>query len=89
MGLTTKEVTTEYVYDEDKQELIISKQKVTEKTIPPNVDIIKLLYSNSTSKESRFDALTDEELEREKQRLLSILKEGNSGSRENSRKAKV
>ena len=89
VGTVTKEIVTEYVYDEDAGEMKITKQKVSEKNVPPNVDIIKLIYSMKTSEQSRFESLTDEELEREKQRLLSILKEEESGSRKNTRKTEM
>ena len=36
-GITTKEVVTEYAVDEETGKLKVVKQKVSEKTIPPNV----------------------------------------------------
>lgn len=80
---------TEYIVDEETNELKISKQKVSEKTIPPNVDIIKLIYQYHFNKDTNYDALTDEELEKEKSRLLSQLKEENNGGRKNTRKTKM
>ena len=75
--------------DEEKNELKITKQKVSEKSIPPNVDVIKLMYQYYFSKQTNYDELTDEELEKERQRLLSQLKEEENGSRKNARKTKV
>ena len=89
VGLKTKEVVTEYVIDEETNKLKISKQKVSEKTIPPNVDVIKLLYQLKSNQDSGYESLTDEELEQEKQRLLTMLQEVENGSREDSGKTKM
>lgn len=89
VGLKTKEVVTEYVIDEETNKLKISKQKVSEKTIPPNVDVIKLLYQLKSNQDSGYESLTDEELEQEKQRLLSMMQEVENGSREDSGKTKM
>lgn len=82
-GLTTKEVTTEYCLDEETNKLKIVKQKVQEKTLPPNNDIIKLIYQNIVEEKVDYNKLTDEELESEKQRLLKELKESESVSGKN------
>ena len=75
-GLTSKEVTTEYVVDEETGKMKVVKQKVNEKTIPPNVDLLKLLYSTVSQPKDDYEKMTDEELEREKIRLIKELKEG-------------
>ena len=82
-GLTTKEVTTEYCLDEETNKLKIVKQKVQEKTLPPNNDIIKLIYQNIVEEKIDYNKQTDEELEKEKQRLLKELKESESASGKN------
>ena len=74
-GLTTKEVTTEYVLDDETGKMKIVKQKVNEKSLPPNVDLLKLIYPHLVEKKKDYDSLTDDELEKEKQRLLRELKE--------------
>ena len=56
------------------------KQKVNEKSIPPNADIIKLIYQHFAENSTDYNKLTDEELENEKQRLLKELKENESVS---------
>lgn len=71
-----KEITTEYVVDEDGK-LKIQKQKVQEKTIPPNIDLLKLIYSKND--DDNFSKLSDQELEQEKKRLLKELKESENG----------
>jgi len=88
-GLTTKEVTTEYCLDEETNKLKIVKQKVQEKTLPPNNDIIKLIYQNIVEEKVDYNKLTDEELEQEKQRLLKELRREEIASRKNQSKSKM
>ena len=49
-------------------ELKLVKKKVTKREIPPDIKAVKLLLEES-------DEATDEELEAEKQRLMSMLNE--------------
>ncbi len=77
-GLTTKEIVTEYVLDEETGKMKITKQKINEKFLPPNVDLLKLIYPHLIENKIVYDNLTDEELEKEKQRLLKELKENES-----------
>lgn len=74
-GSTCRETTSEYVLDEDTNSMVMVKQKVTEKTIPPNPDLMKLIFQKLSGEETDYNALTDEELHREKLRLLKELKE--------------
>lgn len=80
-GLTTKEVITEYAVDDETGKLKVLKQKVNEKNVPPNTDIIKLIYQHYTESQLDYNKLSDEELEQEKQRLLLQLKGENNDSR--------
>ena len=80
--MTTKEVTTEYVLDEETGNMKIVKQKVNEKSLPPNVDLLKLIYPSLNQKQT-YEELSDEELEKEKQRLLNLLKEKEDACRKN------
>ena len=89
VGLTTKEVVTEYGVDEETGKLKILKQKVNEKTIPPNTDIIKLIYQHYTEQKLDFNKLSDEDLEKEKNRLLKELKELEVDSRSSKNKSKM
>ena len=73
--MTTKEIVTEYAVDEETGKLKITKQKVSEKNLPPNVDLLKLIYPQFVNTKVDYNNLTDEELENEKQRLLKELKE--------------
>ena len=72
--------------DEETGKLKVIKQKVNEKDIPPNNDILKLIYQHYTE-EIDYNTLTDDQLEQEKQRLLNELKEKNSDSRKSKNKS--
>lgn len=89
MGLTTKEVTTEYSLDEETKKLKVVKQKVQEKSIPPNIDIIKLIYQHMVGSTKDYNKFTDEELENEKQRLLLELGREEIASREKQNQDKM
>ena len=76
---------TEYAIDEETGKLKIVKQKVSEKNLPPNVDLLKLIYPHIAEEKIDYNKLTDEELEQEKQRLLKELKESESAGRKNKK----
>lgn len=84
--MTTKEIITEYAVDEETGKLKITKQKVSEKNLPPNVDLLKLIYPQFANTKTDYNSLTDEELEVEKLRLLKELKESeNVGGKKQSK----
>ena len=64
------------------------KQKKVEKNIPPNTDIIKLIYQKAEDK-TDYNQMSDEELEQTKQRLLKQLKEKTNDSSTSKNKSKV
>ena len=68
-GFCLKEVTEEYVAD-DNGDMKLSKQKVSKKLVPPNTDILKMLFNKTETQSLSFDAWSDAELEKEKQRLF-------------------
>lgn len=68
-GYTVEEVTREYGVDENGNTRLI-KQKVQSKYVPPDVTALKA-YIELKNKE--LFEMTDEELEREKSRLLAEL----------------
>lgn len=88
-GITTKEVVTEYAIDEETGKLKIIKQKVSEKNLPPNIDLLKLIYPQIADEKTDYNKLTDEELEQEKTRLLKELKEKESVNRKNKKQNQV
>jgi hypothetical protein len=77
LGYDIEEVVEEYVADkEDENRLILSKKKVIQKKVPPDISAVKTLLQLMTkNKEKNFVNLTDEELEKEKIKLLKLLKE--------------
>ena len=74
-GFCLKEVINEYVLDGNGNKQL-TKQKVSKKLVPPNTDILKMLFSKTETQSLSFDTWSDAELEKEKQRLLKILKKG-------------
>lgn len=72
LGYSLEEVTEEYDVKDGALRLV--KRKETKKDVPPDLKAARLLYE-----EKDLSALSDEELERERQRLLSELKETTSG----------
>ncbi len=71
LGYQLAEVTEEYA--EVNGELKLTKRKKTKKDVPPDLKAVQMLLGGSGEE---LAALSDEELEREKARLLASLKEG-------------
>ncbi len=67
-GFDSLETIDDYALDPDSGELKLIKRRVTTKYIPPDLDAYKLLYGTTN-----FDALSDEELQEEKERLIRSL----------------
>lgn len=65
-GLCANEVVEEFAAVDGELKLV--KRKVTTRDIPPDIKAVKLLLDEK-------EEPTDEELEEEKQKLLSMLKE--------------
>ena len=74
-GFCVKEVINEYVLDDNGNKQL-TKQKISKKAVPPNTDIVKMIFNKSESQPVGFEAWSDAELEKEKQRLLKLLKKG-------------
>lgn len=73
LGFTTQEVTEEYGYT--GEEFVLQKRKTSTKSYPPDLTALQLLLEKGVENKNEFEKMTDEELEKEKQRLLSKLKE--------------
>ena len=71
LGYSLEEVTEEYGVEDGQLKLV--KRKETKKDIPPDLKAVKLLLDGKD-----YSALSDEELEAEKQQLLKRLKEEES-----------
>ena len=76
LGYDAKEVVEEYVQNSEG-EVQLTKRKVTTKSVPPDVQALKLLLEDDAQKP--IIEMSDEELEREKQRLLKLLNQGEKG----------
>ncbi len=75
--------------DEETGKMKMVKQKINEKNVPPNVDLLKIIYPHLRENKTDYESLTDEELEKEKQRLLKELKESESVGGTNKNKSKM
>lgn len=60
-------------YSESDGELVLVKRKVTVKNVPPDVSALKMLLDMNETED--LSALSDEELEKERKKLLKLLKE--------------
>ena len=74
IGFECDEIVEEYVTDE-KGMAVLSKRKITKKFNPPDVAALRFLLDQSNFSDDDISNMTDEELLREKERLLSLLKE--------------
>ena len=72
MGFETSDVVEEFSAQENG-ELKLTKRKVTKKTIPPDISALKTL-AELRLKESDYSSLTDEQLEKERERLITQIK---------------
>lgn len=72
LGYSLEEVTEEYGVEDGELRLV--KRRETKKDVPPDLKAVKLLID-----EKDYSLLSDEELEREKQRLLAQLGEQSDG----------
>ncbi len=70
IGYETTEITEEYS-SSDEGEIRMIKRKIVSKNVPPDVSAVKLLFDNASTDD--VTQMTDEELEKEKIRLLNIL----------------
>ena len=71
LGYTTQEVVEEYGYTGD--DFVLQKRKTSTKSYPPDLSALQLLLENKTCGD-KYMNMTDEELEKEKQRLLKFIK---------------
>lgn len=69
LGYQVAEVTEEYA--EVDGQLKLTKRKKTKKDVPPDLKAVQLLLAND--EENGFGDLSDEDLEMEKARLLTLL----------------
>lgn len=85
LGCSVAEVTEEYAEVDGKLKLL--KRKKTKKDIPPDLKAVQLILEKRENC-GEISAMSDEELEKEKQRLLSLLQgEGVKGGKGKTGKA--
>ena len=72
LGYEVDEVTEEYAMEEN--ELKLTKRRIVKKHIPPDYSAVKVLC-DYFSDNKNLEEMTDEQLKKEKQRLLNQLKE--------------
>ncbi len=70
LGYDCTETVEEYVSG-DEGEIKLLKKKVTKKNVPPDISALKILLEDA---DKGVESMSDEELEREKQRLMEMLK---------------
>ena len=69
LGYDADEVVEEYGFSEG--EAVLVKRKVTKKRVPPDIQAAKMLLDGAPP----LTSLSDEQLQREKERLLLLLME--------------
>lgn len=75
LGYSTKEVVEEFNKDDEK--LVLTKRKVTKKSVPADITAVKVLLEMFSDKAQDFSKMTDEELLCERDKLLERLKKEN------------
>ena len=78
LGCRVEEVTEEYA--EVDGELRLTKRRETKKDIPPDLKAVQLLMASPEEGASDCSALSDEQLEAEKRRLLGLLQGAEEGT---------
>ncbi len=81
LGYNAEEIVTEYSYDDGEEKLL--KKKITTKHYSPDISAVKLLLERYyKTYEDKVSSMSDEELEKEEERLLNLIKKGgNSGNK--------
>ena len=72
VGYEAQEVVEEY--QDTDEGLVLTKKKITQKHYPPDTTAAKMIL-DVFSEQQDYSMMTDEELEKEKQRLLKLIKE--------------
>ncbi|MGN0960716.1 MAG: hypothetical protein ACI4PF_00785 [Christensenellales bacterium] len=79
LGCTTQEIIEEYGLS--GEEFILQKRKTSTKSYPPDLSALQLLLdSKEISINTKYASLSNEELEKEKIRLIKLLEEKNETS---------
>ena len=73
LGYTTQEVVEEYGYSGD--EFVLQKRKTSTKSYPPDLSALQILLDKEVKEPDEIERMSDEELSKEKERLIRLLKE--------------
>ena len=73
LGYTTQEIIEEYGIS--GEEFVLQKRKTSTKTYPPDLSALQMLIDENDINENKYLSFTKEELEKEKNRLINLLKE--------------
>lgn len=74
LGYESDEVIEEYSADENGKPILI-KRKITKKFNPPDITALRFLLEKNELADDEISKMTDEQLMREKERLLKLLNE--------------
>ena len=72
LGYTTQEIIEEYGMS--GEEFVLQKRKTSTKTYPPDLSALQLLLEEKEV-ENKYQNFSNDELEKEKLRLIKLLKE--------------
>ena len=73
LGFTTQEVTEEYGISGD--EFVLQKRKTSTKVYAPDLTALQMILEKEGDDKNEYANMTDEELQKEKERLICQLKE--------------
>lgn len=73
LGYTTQEVVEEYGVS--GEEFVLQKRKTSTKTYPPDLSALQMLLEGTDEEDNKYLNFSKEELEKEKIRLIKLLKE--------------
>lgn len=82
LGYESDEIVEEYTTDENGN-TVLSKRKITKKFNPPDINALKFLLEQSDLSDDEISKMSDEQLLKEKQRLLQLLKQKEKEENEN------
>ncbi len=83
IGYDTDEIVEEYATDENGNPVLV-KRKITKKYNSPDISALKFLLEHDQLSDDEISKMSDEELLKEKDRLLQLLKEKEMKENENA-----
>ena len=73
LGYTTEEIIEEY--NLDGNDLVLQKRKTSTKSYPPDLSALQMLLDETEDDFDKYKKLSNDELEKEKIRLIKLLQE--------------